>query len=59
MDGEATILVSGIHASAGLVDLYYVMARSTWIESRSELDRLLTRPRGFMVRLARLVRLAL
>jgi hypothetical protein len=59
IDGEATILVSGIHASAGLVDLYYIMARSTWIETRADLDRLLTRPRGLMVRLARLVRLAL
>ena len=59
MDGEATILVSGIHASAGLVDLYYIMARSTWIETRADLDRLLTRPKGLMVRLARMVRLAL
>jgi hypothetical protein len=59
MDAEATLLVSGVHAAAGLVDLYYVMARSTWIESKPELDRLLPRPKGIMARLARAIRYAL
>ena len=40
-DGEAMLIVSGPQASAGLVDLFYMMARTTWIETRAELDRLL------------------
>ncbi|MEX2177464.1 MAG: hypothetical protein WD801_02060 [Gemmatimonadaceae bacterium] len=59
LDGEATLLVSGPQASAGLVDLYYTMARSTWIESDVELERLLPMP-GWMMRwVARIVKLAL
>ena len=59
MDGEATLLVSGFHAATGLADLYYIMARTTWLDSRVELDRLLPRPGGIMGRLARLIRFAL
>jgi hypothetical protein len=59
LDAEATVIVSGFHAAAGLVDLYFVMARSTWITTQVELDRLLPPRRGLMARLARLVRLAL
>jgi len=55
-DGEATVLVSGIHAAAGLVDLYYIMARSTWIETPAQLDALLPRPRGLMARVGRMIR---
>lgn len=58
-DGEASVIVSGLHAAAGLVDLYYVMARSTWIDDRAQLDRLLPRPRGLQARLARFIRLVL
>ena len=47
-DGEATLIVSGPQASAGLVDLFYVMARTTWIEREGELDRLLP-PRSRLV----------
>jgi hypothetical protein len=55
-DGEASLVVSGIHAALGLVDLYYIMARSTWITSRDELDRLLPRPKGIQAKLARAMR---
>ena len=56
LDGEATLLVSGIPAAAGLVDLYYQMARTTWISTPAELDQLLPPPSGWMRRLARLIR---
>jgi hypothetical protein len=59
LDGEATLLVSGMHAATGLVDLYYLMARSTWITTRAELETLVPRPRGLMARIARIIRLAL
>jgi hypothetical protein len=56
LDGEATVIVSGFYAAAGLVDLYYVMARSTWIDTPPELDRLLPPPSRWMRWLADLVR---
>lgn len=56
LDGEATLIVSGIPAAAGLVDLYYLMARTTWVRSQEEIDRLLPPPSGWMRRLARLIR---
>ena len=59
LDGEATLIVSGLYASAGLVDLYYLMARSTWIDTKQELDRLAPKPGGLMVRLARMIRYTL
>ena len=59
LDAEATVIVSGVHAAAGLVDLYYIMTRSTWLTTKAELDRLLPRPGGIMGRLARLIRIAI
>jgi hypothetical protein len=59
LDGEATIVVSGLPAAAGLVDTYYLMARSTWVTTPAELDRLLPPPSGFWRRVAELVRTAL
>ena len=58
-DGETSILVSGVHAATGLVDLYYIMARSTWIERPAELEQLLPKPRGLTAKIARIIRLAL
>jgi hypothetical protein len=58
-DGETSIVVSGVHAATGLVDLYYIMARSTWIDRPAALDELLPRPRGLMAKIAKLIRLAL
>jgi hypothetical protein len=55
-DGEAALVVSGLHAAAGVVDLYYLMARSTWIDTKQELDSLVPRPKGIMARLARMIR---
>ena len=59
MDGEATLIVSGLQAAVGLVDLYYIMARTTWLEDQRQLDELLPRPGGLMWKLSRVIRLAL
>jgi hypothetical protein len=58
LDGEATLLVSGFYAVGGLVDLYDVMARSTWIETPAQLDALLPPRTAFMQRLANWLRVA-
>jgi hypothetical protein len=47
-DGEAMLIVSGPQASAGLADLFYMMARTTWIDRRPELDKLLP-PRASII----------
>jgi hypothetical protein len=52
-DAEATLIVSGFGGSAGLVDLYYLMARSDWITSEAELQRYVPRQSSLMQRLAR------
>lgn len=53
LDGEGTLVTSGYQAAAGVVDLYYVMARSTWVENRADLERLIPVKSSFMMRLAR------
>jgi hypothetical protein len=59
LDGEATLIVSGLQAAGGLADLYYLMARTTWIESEAELDAFIPRP-GWLTRLiTRVIRNAL
>ena len=59
LDGEATVIVSGPQAAAGLVDLFYMMARTTWIERPAELERLLPRQSPLVHRFARWIRRAL
>jgi hypothetical protein len=59
LDGESTVIVSGFYATAGLVDTYYLMARSTWITTSAELDYLLPPVNGWMRALARLLRAAM
>lgn len=56
LDGEASLIVSGFQASAGLVDLFYLMARTTWIERDADIDRLVPAPRGLAARIAHLIR---
>jgi hypothetical protein len=58
-DGEATLIVSGPQASAGLVDLFYMMARTTWIDQPDELDRLLPPRASIIHRFARWIRAVL
>jgi hypothetical protein len=59
LDGESALVVSGFDASAGLVDLFYLMARTTWVGSTRDIDALLPAPRGIFARLARLVHFAM
>src|SRR5205814_248770 len=56
LDGEANVIVSGFQASAGVVDLFYLMARTTWVESNADIDRLVPAPRGLVARLAHFLR---
>ena len=58
LDGESTVIVSGFPAAAGLADLYFIMARSTWVDSTADLDKLLAPPTSWMARLARRARVA-
>ncbi len=58
-DGEAMLIVSGPQASVGLADLFYMMARTTWIDRPAELDRLLPRPSSMMRRFAYWIRAVL
>ena len=51
-DAETTLIVSGVAASAGLVDLYFLMARSTWITSEAELEAFNPRKSSLMHRIA-------
>jgi hypothetical protein len=58
-DGEASVIVSGFHAAAGVVDLYNVMARSRWITTQAELDQYIPPPSGFMRWLLRWIKATL
>ena len=58
-DGEAMLIVSGPQASAGLVDLFYMMARTTWVERPAQLEQLLPRPSSIIDRFARWVKATL
>ncbi|HJQ20746.1 MAG TPA: hypothetical protein VJ867_10380, partial [Gemmatimonadaceae bacterium] len=58
-DGEAMLIVSGPQASAGLVDLFYMMARTTWIDDQRTLDRLLPPRSSIIHRFARRIRATL
>jgi hypothetical protein len=53
------VIVSGFAASSGLVDLFYLMSRTTWISSNADIDRLMPPPRGLLARLAHLIRYAM
>ena len=50
------MIVSGFDGSVGLVDLFYLMARSTWLDSEAQVDQFVPAPSRFMARLARVVR---
>jgi hypothetical protein len=58
-DGEATLIVSGPQASAGLADLFYMMARTTWLDRAADLEPLLPRPSSLMSKFAYWIRAAL
>ena len=59
LDGEALFVLSGMSGAVGLIDLYSLMARSTWIETEAELDKLLPPYKTWQRRLGRFARLVL
>jgi phosphatidylserine/phosphatidylglycerophosphate/cardiolipin synthase-like enzyme len=59
LDAETSLIVSGFDASVGLVDLFYLMARSTWIDSDAQIDRFVPAPPSLMAWLGKLLRLAM
>jgi phosphatidylserine/phosphatidylglycerophosphate/cardiolipin synthase-like enzyme len=59
LDGEAVFVLSGMSAAVGLIDLYSLMARSTWIETEEELDQLIPPYKTWQRRLGRFARLVL
>ena len=59
LDGEAVFLLSGMSAAVGVVDLYSLLARSTWIETKEELDKLIPPYKTWQRRLGRFARLVL
>jgi phosphatidylserine/phosphatidylglycerophosphate/cardiolipin synthase-like enzyme len=59
LDGEAVFVMSGMTAAGGLVDLYTLMARSTWIETDEELNQLIPAYKTWQRRLGRFARLVL
>jgi phosphatidylserine/phosphatidylglycerophosphate/cardiolipin synthase-like enzyme len=59
LDGEAVFVMSGMTAAGGLVDLYSLMARSTWIETEDELNQLIPPYKTWQRRLGRFARLVL
>jgi len=59
LDGEAVFVLSGMSAAVGLFDLYSLMARSTWVETEAEMDRLLPPYSKWQRRIGRFARLVL
>jgi phosphatidylserine/phosphatidylglycerophosphate/cardiolipin synthase-like enzyme len=59
LDAEAVFVVSGMSGAVGLFDLYSLLARSTWIETEQDLDRLLPPYKKWQRRLGRFARLVL
>ncbi|MBL8959169.1 MAG: phosphatidylserine/phosphatidylglycerophosphate/cardiolipin synthase family protein, partial [Gemmatimonadetes bacterium] len=59
LDGEATLLVSGVGTVVSLPDFYYMLARSTWITRADQLRRFYPEVDNLRRRLGRLIRYAL
>ena len=59
LDAEAVFVLSGSSAAVGLFDIVSLMARSTWIETEAEMDRLLPPYSKWQRRLGRFARLLL
>ncbi len=58
-DAETTLIVSGLAASAGLADLFELMARSQWIENQTELNAFVPPQSDLLRRIAHFIRAAL
>ena len=58
LDGEASLITSGFQGTTGLVDLYFLMARTTWLTTPSEVDRYIPPARGIVGKLSHFFRAA-
>ena len=59
LDGEATVVVSGVGAVVSLPDFYYMLARSTWITRLDQLRRFYPQVDNLRRRIGRIIRYAL
>lgn len=59
LDGEASVVVSGVGAVVSLPDFYYMIARSTWITRLDQLRRFYPEVDNLRRRLGRMIRYAL
>ncbi len=59
LDGEATVLVSGVGAVVAVPDFYYMLARSTWITNVAQLRRFYPEVDNIRRRIGRFIRYAL
>ena len=59
LDGEATVIVSGVGAVGSLPDFYSLMARSTWITRPEQVRRFYPVVDNLRRRLGRMIRYAL
>jgi hypothetical protein len=56
LDGEASVVTSGLQSITGLIDMYFVMTRSNWVTTESELDHYFPPRHGIVPRLTRFLR---
>ena len=59
LDGEATLLVSGVGAVVAVPDFFYLLARSTWVTRLDQLRRFYPPVDNLRRRLGRVIRYAL
>jgi hypothetical protein len=59
LDGEASIVISGGAAVIGIADMWFLMARSTWVDDKPSLDALLPPADGWRRRFGRYIRFVL
>jgi hypothetical protein len=59
LDGEAVLVASGLSGAIGLFDMYSLLARSTWLETEADLDKLLPSYDNWQRRLGRFARFVL
>jgi hypothetical protein len=59
MDGEVAAVISGYYSLIGVIDLFFMSARTTWVDNLEELDELLPPESGWRRWLGRYIQKAL
>jgi hypothetical protein len=59
MDGEVAAVISGYYSLMGVIDLFFMSARTTWVDNLKELDELLPPESGWRRWLGRYIQKAL